>query len=287
MLIVKLVNMIKLTLVLITIISLSFPIYGQKLDSSLSKIDGCAFNKGFRVDSSLVESDFAVNNVTKKVIEDRLVNENLSDIKNIYTENRVFAVPDLKFENDILPRPLFAIKTNLLFDVVSFVNLELEMPIGERFSIAGEVVFPWWTFDSGTADSNRNRIHLLNINLEGRYWFGNRAQKQTMTGWFAGIYVGGGLFDFESNAKGYKSDFFIMGGISGGYGHTINKKGSLRMEYSLGVGYMQADYIYYEAHYSPGGEWHPVSDKYSRYSWFGPTRLKVSFVWMLNKGDKR
>ena len=87
-----------------------------------------------------------------------------------------------------------------------------------------------------------------------------------MTGWFAGRYVGGGLYDFEYKAKGYQGEFFIAGGLSGGYAHTINKSGTLRMEYSLGIGYMQTDYRKYEAFYSENHQceitkqhnWHPV-----------------------------
>ena len=35
-------------------------------------------------------------------------------------------------------RPLFAVKTNLLYDLLSGLNVEVEVPIGEHFSLAGE-----------------------------------------------------------------------------------------------------------------------------------------------------
>ena len=44
-------------------------------------------------------------------------------------------------------RPLFALKTNLLFDVAMMPNIEIEVPIGKRWSINGEYMFPWWLFD--------------------------------------------------------------------------------------------------------------------------------------------
>ena len=192
--------------------------------------------------------------------------------------------------------PPIAIKTNLLFDAASLINAELEIPIGNHWSIAGEFVFPWWTQDNGKADSKRNRLQLYNINLEGKYWFGNRTNKPQMTGWFAGVYAGAGLYDIEYKAKGYQGEFFIMGGLSGGYAHTINKKGNLRMEYSLGVGYMQTDYRYYESHYDESYDspenpesphWHPVRQNTSRFTWIGPTKLKVSLVWMINAKRKK
>lgn len=193
---------------------------------------------------------------------------------------------DFKERQEGCIKPLFALKTNLLFNAISLLNLELEVPLGKHISVVGEVIFPWWTFDNGKADSKRHRIHLFNANIEGRYWFGNREERPKITGWFAGIYAGGGLYDFEHSAKGYQGEFYIMGGLSGGYSHTINKKGNLRMEYSLGVGYMQTDYRRYEANFGSDNKWHPVRQESGRHSWIGPTKAKISLVWMLNRKVK-
>ncbi len=188
--------------------------------------------------------------------------------------------------------PFFALKTNLLFDAASLVNAEVEFPIGDRFSVAAEWVFPWWTWDDGTSSSKRNRTQLLNGNIEGKYWFGDRTDMAVMTGWFAGLYAGGGLYDFERDAKGYQGEFFIAAGLSGGYAHTINKSGNLRMEYSLGIGYLKTDYRYYEAeYYTDDSKWHPIRQKSGTYTWVGPTRARVSLVWLINRkvegGGKR
>ncbi|MFR5958536.1 MAG: DUF3575 domain-containing protein [Bacteroides stercoris] len=40
--------------------------------------------------------------------------------------------------------PLFALKTNLLFDVALIPNFEIEIPIGRHWSVNGEYMFPWW-----------------------------------------------------------------------------------------------------------------------------------------------
>ena len=178
--------------------------------------------------------------------------------------------------------PLLAVKTNLLFDALTALNIEIEFPIGDRFSVTGEWVFPWWTFDNGKADSKRHCLQILNGNIEGKYWFGNRASRPRMTGWFTGLYVGAGLYDIEYNRKGYQGEFMIMGGISSGYAHTINKSGTLRMEYSLGIGYMQTDYRRYEDRFDEQ-RWHSIRQETARYSWFGPTKIKVSLVWVINR----
>lgn len=183
-------------------------------------------------------------------------------------------------------RPLLALKTNLLFDVATLINLELEVPIGHRWSIAAEAIFPWWL-----QEDKQRCIQMLSGNLEGRYWFGDRRydrrgrEREPLTGWFAGLYAGGGYYDLEWDARGYQGEFFIAAGISGGYSHRIGR--NLRMEYSLGVGYMQTNYRYYEAEKGFGNEWHLTRQNDGRFTWIGPTRAKVSLVWLINYHKKR
>ncbi len=207
-----------------------------------------------------------------------------------------YELPKVSIESAPEKTPLFALKTNLLFDAASLVNAEIEVPLTNCWSVAGEFIFPWWTMDNGQADSKRNRLHLYNANIEGKYWFGHRENHPTMMGWFAGVYAGAGLYDIEYNAKGYQGEFFIMGGMSIGYAHTISKRSNLRMEYSLGIGYMQTDYSYYVSHFddsyeSPGNlespHWHPIRQNTNRFMWIGPTKLKISLVWMLNRNLKK
>ncbi len=183
-------------------------------------------------------------------------------------------LPELKFELPRTRKPLFAVKTNLLFDAMSLVNIEIEIPIRDRWSLAAEWIFPWWGND--TSD---NAVQLLNGNLEAKYWLGDRAGCSVLTGWYAGVYTGGGLYDFRRDSKGYIGEFFIAAGVSGGYAHTINKSGNLRMEYSVGVGFLQTDYRYYIGEVN---NMYWVRQYNGKYTWIGPTRVKVSLSWLLN-----
>ena len=180
-------------------------------------------------------------------------------------------------------KPLFAIKTNLLFDLLTAINVEVEVPIGERWSVAGELIFPWWTWDNGTIESRRNRFQLLQGNLTGKYWFGEGAKTDVMTGWYGGVSAGVGRYDFERRKDGVQSDILISGSIVGGYAHTINRSGSLRMEYSLGIGYMHTDYTRYTAEYYCDDDWRAIRTSSGSYNWFGPTQAKVSLVWLLSR----
>ncbi|WP_298648813.1 DUF3575 domain-containing protein [uncultured Proteiniphilum sp.] len=173
--------------------------------------------------------------------------------------------------------PLFALKTNILYDLLSGLNVEVEVPVGEHFSLAGEWIFPWWLYEK-----KQYALEILSGNLELRYWWGDRTGRDQMTGWFTGVYAGAGLYDIEWKTKGYQGEFIIPFGLSGGFAHKISR--NWRMEYSLGVGYMTnkyREYIPQKCGYDD--EWHLIKQKSGKSAWIGPTRAKVSLVWMINK----
>ena len=58
-------------------------------------------------------------------------------------------------------KPLFAMKTNLLYDLGSAVNAGIEIPMRERWSLAMEWVFPWWLFEK-----KQHALEVLNGNME-------------------------------------------------------------------------------------------------------------------------
>lgn len=60
--------------------------------------------------------------------------------------------------------PLFALKTNLLFDLALTPNIELEVPIGKRWSVNGEFMRGWWLNKSNTFC-----WQVESFGLEGRY----------------------------------------------------------------------------------------------------------------------
>lgn len=193
-----------------------------------------------------------------------------------------FGKPQIYLGNYLPP---FALKTNLLFDLATALNFEIEFPIYNKFSVAAEWVFPWWTLDNHTVNSKRSRLQILNGNLEARYWFGNRNNKGLLNGWFAGVYGGGGLYDVEWKGKGVQGEFFIAAGLSGGYSHRIARH--LSLEYSLGIGVLSTDYRSYKAHFCEDDSWYAIRDKRGRYTWIGPTKAKVSLVWMINELKKK
>lgn len=180
-------------------------------------------------------------------------------------------------------KPLFALKTNLLYDLAAALNIAVEVPIGQRWSVSAEWVFPWWLWKK-----EQYALEIMNGNLEARYWWGNRSGREQMTGWFTGVYGGGGIYDVEWKTKGYQGEFFT-GGLTGGFAHKIGR--NLRMEYSLGIGYIGSQYREYAPKKCLDGHWHLIRQKSGDFNWIGPTQAKVSLVWMINhnskKGNKR
>ena len=191
----------------------------------------------------------------------------------VYIENAVY------IDNIVrVKKPLFALKTNLLYNLTTAVNIEIEVPIGNRWSILGEYIFPWWLLEH-----NQYCLEIINANIEGRYWLGNRSNRPQLTGWFAGLYTGGGYYDVEWGNKGYQGEFYVSTGLTGGYAHTLGKKDNFRMEYSLGAGYFNTKYREYNPELrSSDDNWHLIRQQSGKYSWIGPTRLKVSLVWLLH-----
>ena len=178
--------------------------------------------------------------------------------------------------------PSFAVKTNTLFWVAGAPNVSIEFPIKKRWSVNADYVAPWSSsFATGLY------YQLMMANLEGRYWFGNRQERPVMTGFFAGLYAGGGYYDFmlDNTRTGVQGEFYIMAGASAGYAHSISSNDRLRLEYALGLGYIQTRYRKYHWDYFDYVLEAPRSQVW-RTSIFSPTQLKVSLVWLLFKNKK-
>lgn len=179
---------------------------------------------------------------------------------------------NLHMNDEIQP---IAFKTNLLFDLATALNVEIEVPLARRWSIAAEWMFPWWL-----DEKNQNCLQVLSGTIEGKYWFSrNRKEmrRNDLTGWFAGVYAGGGIYDIEWHKKGYQGEFYLAAGVSIGFAHKIGP--NLSLEYGIGVGYLETDYRKYRAQQDQDGKWILLRQKRGSYSYFGPTKVKVSLVW--------
>lgn len=198
--------------------------------------------------------------------------------------------PGLKARETIL-----ALKTNLLYDAVTAVNAEIEVPLGSCMSIMAEAVLPWWEFQK-----NKYALMLTYFSVEPRYWFRHWGHDdRKMLGWFAGAYY---IFGADCNEKmklgnveipllrakadiqldnriNYQANI-ISAGITCGFVIPLGKNRHWgNMEFSISAGWARINY----QHYQPAANYeYIVRDVTVAGSgvvqYFGPTKAKISLV---------
>lgn len=163
------------------------------------------------------------------------------------------------------------LKTNMLYDIAAVPNLGLEMPIGKHWSVGANWMYAWWTNDS------RHRCwRIYGGDIEVRRWFPPRGKAEPLLcGHHIGLYGQMLTYDFEWNGKGSLGDKWSWGvGIS--YGYSLRIARQLNIDFTLGVGYLQGEYMRYHA----ADDCH-VWDSTNIRKWFGPTKAEISLVWFM------
>lgn len=166
-----------------------------------------------------------------------------------------------------------AVKTNLLYDVITALNFEIEVPIGDRFSVMVEDVFPWW--ETG----NKYCFQYWEMGIEPRYWFKpwETIGTEKLRGFFVGPYAMSGKYDFQNDRKfNYQGEFWSAG-VSGGFSMPIGRRKLATLEFSAALGYMRSDY----RHYMPATDYSLlIRDPYDvgTVNYYGPTKAKISLV---------
>lgn len=189
-------------------------------------------------------------------------------------------IPDTTAQKEKRPlNTVVALKTNLLFDAVTALNFEVEVPIGKRFSVMVEDVFPWW--ETG----NKYCFQVWEMGVEGRFWFKpwKSIGTEKLRGLFVGPYVMSGKYDFQFDKSiNYQGEFWSVG-LTAGYSLPLGKKKWGNLEFSLSLGYLQSPY----RHYLPTDDYvklihDPALDGTFYDIFLYPTKAKISLVVPLN-----
>ena len=204
---------------------------------------------------------------------------------------RTIPLPPPVMEEDT--KTILALKTNLLYDALSWVNFSVEVPIGEKFSALYYHQFPWWTWGKA---NNEYCMRFLSIGAEGRWWFKpmprekteKRIKRDKLMGHFVGVYAESGKYDFERKRDiCYQGEFWSTG-LSYGYAMPIGKR--LNLELSVSMGYASIAY----RGYTPSEDYEILwrdPEKVGRWHYFGPTKAQVSlvlpFIVKVKKGGER
>ena len=159
------------------------------------------------------------------------------------------------------------VKTNLLYDMTSTINLGLEIGLAPKWSLELPVNYNPWEFSK-----DRKLKHWL-VQPEVRYWLCERFNGHFfgLHGHAAGYNVGGIKI---GSLKDYRYEGNLYGaGISYGYQWILNKRWSL--EATIGVGYAYLD----QAKYPCGTCQSKLYDETKNY--FGPTKAGISVVYII------
>lgn len=163
-----------------------------------------------------------------------------------------------------------AVKTNLLYDVTTTMNLGLE------FSVS-----PKWTIDlSGnynpfTFKNDKKMKHWL-VQPEARYWF-----CEAFNGHFLALHALGGVFNVGNidlgvypSTKKYRYEGGMYGaGLGYGYQFILGNRWNLGLE--LGLGWIHVNYDKYDC---PNcGEWLGSGKK----DYFGLTKAAISLIYII------
>lgn len=175
-------------------------------------------------------------------------------------------------------RPVLFVKTNLPYDLLTFVNVAVEVPLGRRFSVEAQYVNPWWN-----SVRKHRTIELRYVSLAPRYYFGRDGRRYSSL--FAGLSAGWGKYDMQLTRHGVQGELWHVSPVLG-YSHYIGRH--WKMEYSVSAGYLHTDYHKYT---QKSGT--PYGDiKVHDYPWVShtfrsvlPTSLGVSLVYVFH-GNK-
>lgn len=168
--------------------------------------------------------------------------------------------------------PFVAIKTNLLYDATTTMNLGLEFRLGKRTTLDVPVNYNPWEFHEG-----KKFKHTL-VQPEIRHWF-----NESFNGHFIGFHVGYSAFniagiDIPLNVfPGLKENRYEgnLGAVGFSYGFQKMLSKKLSFEGTVGLGYA---YIDYEKNACGNcGEF--IDRGYKHY--FGPTKLGLSLVYII------
>ncbi len=164
----------------------------------------------------------------------------------------------------------FALKSNLIYDALLTPNVELEWLINPTWSVSVEANVAWWK-----NDPRHKYYQLMMISPEVRYHINPRAPWH---GLYVGAFAGGGKYDLENKKTGYKGE----GGLAGAsVGYMWHVSRCISLEAELGIGYLYTrykEYVPYDGHY--------LYQRTKTLNYFGPLKLKFSFVWRFSDSNK-
>ncbi len=169
------------------------------------------------------------------------------------------------------PLPAWGVKTNLLSDALTTLNLGAELRLSRKTTLELPVSYNPWTFSD-----NRKWKHLL-VQPELRRW-----TCEAFNGAFWGVHAHYGVYNIsglpEPPFARYMNEHRFEGWLAGAgvsYGYHRMLKGRWSLEATLGIGYAYLSYDKY-----PCAKCGKKTGTGNR-NYFGPTKAAVSLIYMI------
>ena len=251
-------------------------------DEKLYKI-GVTWTEDFKVLAReafplLRHTDYQIDYQSKEVKEEKL--EAKFDTTYLLvtdTLTQTLVVTSKRFKSY---KPLLAVKTNMLYDLLLAPNIEVEVPFGRnrRWSVMAEYLNPWWRLDK-----LNYAYEIQEAGLELRRWLMPRCDgsRPWLSGLFAGVYVASAKYDLEYDGIGDQGEIWSVGATCG-YSWPIAPHWNL--EVSGSVGYVKGERRHYNAEFESS---HLIYKETKNLQYVGPTKLKFSLVWIIPAKQKK
>lgn len=185
--------------------------------------------------------------------------------------------------------PPVALRTNLLYDAATFLNIGADVYVTNNISIGASWMYSWWKTD-------RSHIYVRGYggDVHADYWLDPTLK---WNGHHLGIYGQMGTYDLEWKHQGVLAPKWLFGGgLSYGYAQWLSNR--LRIDGSIGIGYATGDVMRYSPNddnvrnytsldgtqlYHDGSKRTYFLESSKKLHWVGPTKLEISLIWILNK----
>ncbi|MGN1228117.1 MAG: DUF3575 domain-containing protein [Prevotella sp.] len=213
--------------------SLDSKLNGKTTNHKFGKIRRSAFpSLRYSKVTLLLNIDKDTIAVVEQPSQDELQTEDSAETMSEKDSSAVILEPN---DRVIANYPLFFVKTNLLYDLLTFVNASVEIPVTKNITAEATVVYPWWR-----NTSRHKTVQMRYVAVTPRYYFKNPDKPYTSL--FAGLTIGGGKYDLQWTRRGVQGSMWHISPVIG-YSHHISKR--WKMEYSASVGFVHTKYQKY------------------------------------------
>ena len=166
-----------------------------------------------------------------------------------------------------------ALKTNILYDLISTPNISGELYLRNNWTAGLGYWYTWWH-----TDPLHKYWRTYGGEIFTRKYFGAMSSQQPFSGHHIGLISQMGMYDFEFGNTGYMSDFSYSIGTEYGYSFPLGKR--INLDISAAFGYIGGKYKVYkpiDTHYV----WQETRNR----RWIGPIKAEVSIAFMLGSSN--